>query len=80
MESQRMEVPLICGVMVERIRRLCPADLGLWMGARGDGDSVEVLLRHGMVVQLVRWLSFAAHWIVSVLGNCHSACDPWQQD
>ena len=59
-ESQRMEVPLICGVVVERSRRLCPAYLGLWMGARGDGDSVEVLLRHGMVVQLVRWLSFAA--------------------
>ena len=59
-ESQAMEAPLICGVLVERGRRLCPAGLGLWMGVRGDGDPVEVLLRHVAVVQVGCWLNFAA--------------------
>ena len=50
-----MEAPLICGVVVERGRRQCPADLGLLrgdlgLGVRGDGDPVEVLPRHGAVV------------------------------
>ena len=59
-ESKTMEAPPICGVVVERGRRLCPADLGLRMGVRGDGDPVEVLLRRGAVVQMGRWLSLAA--------------------
>ena len=55
MEAKTMEAPLICGVVVERGRRQCPADLGLLrgdlgLGVRGDGDPVEVLPRHGAVV------------------------------
>ena len=65
MEAKTMEAPLIHGVVVERGRRLCPADLGMWRGAlglgvRGDGDPVEVLLRRAAVVLLGRWMSLAA--------------------